>query len=163
MNKKRYVTNLKELHSLAEQNYAGLLRLLPEQLLDGKLPTEQEEPSWRIQVGELLDFELSLGMQAPYTTDVLVRQLNEMSESSHQYHQVEFIVRLYHDARMAEITDYQGAAQLTSMRPGMFPKRAAGPDEKRQLSHLLADWVKLCIHHGRSVLMWEYGNELQLL
>lgn len=171
MNKKRYVTNLKELHSMAERNYAGLLRLLPEQVLPNaasplRQGTEPEEPLWRIQVGEKLDFEVSLGLQAPYTTDIIVRQLSETIQlgkatvSEHQFHQIEFAVRLYHDVRMAEITDYQGASQLTALGPGKLSKRGTKPDEKRQLGGLLADWVKLCIHHGRSALVWEYGNEL---
>lgn len=160
MKRKRYVTNLQELHSLAERNYAGLLRLLPEQVMPGQFRPEENDNLWRIQVGELLDFEITLGMQAPYTTDVLVRQLGEVTDNNHQFHQVEFAVRLYHDVCMAEITDYQGAVQLTAIHPGKRPKRGVGPDEKRQLSRLLADWVKLCIHHGRSALVWDYGNEL---
>ncbi|MCO4321898.1 DUF1249 domain-containing protein [Aliidiomarina quisquiliarum] len=171
MNKKGYVTDLKELHSMAERNYAGLLRLLPEQVLPSaatvqRQGTEPEEPLWRIQVGEQLDFEISLGLQAPYTTEVIVRQLSEalqtdkITAKAYQFHQVEFAVRLYHDVRMAEITDYQGATQLTALGPGKQPKRGTKPDEKHQLGGLLADWVKLCIHHGRSALVWEYGNEL---
>lgn len=168
MNKRRYVTDLKELHSLAERNYAGLLRILPEQVLPkyANIGPYKEEPTWRIKIGEQLDFEITLGLQAPYTTDVIVRQLAtskkrvETVQQEQQFHQVEFAVRLYHDVRMAEITDYQGATQLTALGPGKEPKRGAGPDEKRQLSRLLADWVKICIHHGRSALVWDFGSEL---
>lgn len=168
VNRRRYVTDLKELHSMAERNYAGLLRILPEQVLPKYANTSpnNEEPAWRIKIGSQLDFEITLGLQAPYTTDVIVRQLAastelvEKAQNEHQFHQVEFAVRLYHDVRMAEITDYQGATQLTALGPGKEPKRGAGPDEKRQLSRLLADWVKICIHHGRSALVWEFGSEL---
>lgn len=142
MRTKRYIPDLNELHALAERNYAAFLRVLP----------EIDEPS-RIQVGEHLDFEIKVIRSAPYTTDVHIIQ-QQKSETGRSVADVEFHVRLYHDAKMAEIIDCQGASQLTAIRPGQAPKRAYLQDEKRQLSRLLADWLKLCIHHGRTAFQW---------
>lgn len=147
MSNKRYIPDLNELHALAERNYAAFLRVLP----------ENHEPS-RIQVGAHLDFAITVTRTAPYTTDVRITQLQAQSSEDVQAQRsvanVEFHVRLYHDAKMAEIIDCQGAGQLTAIRPGKAPKRAHEQDEKRQLSRLLADWLKLCIHHGRAAFHW---------
>ncbi|MCC5856001.1 MAG: DUF1249 domain-containing protein [Idiomarina sp.] len=145
MNRRRYIPDLKELHSLAERNYASLSQLLPATLVQGV--------SKHIQVGEQFDFELSIEQTAPYTTDVLVTQ-NRPDPVANELTAVQFSVRLYHDARMAEIIDCQGAGALTAIRPGQAPKRASQQDEKRQLSRLLADWLKLCVQQGRSALDW---------
>ncbi|WP_157980742.1 DUF1249 domain-containing protein [Aliidiomarina taiwanensis] len=153
MIKRKYVTNLKELHSLAERNYAGVNRLL--------LTTEAD--SWRIQVGDTLDFELTYGLRAPYTTDVVVKQVSHSCDTHSRYHRLDFVVRLYHDVRMAEITSYQGAKRLTAIEPKRPAERGSVPDEKKQLGRLLAEWVALCIQQGRQVLSWQHGNELPQL
>lgn len=153
MMKRKYVTNLKELHSLAERNYAGVKRLL----------STPDAPAWRIQVGDTLDFELTYGLRAPYSTDVVVKQISQVSDAHSRYHQLDFVVRLYHDVRMAEITNYQGAERLTAIEPQRPAPRGSVPDEKKQLGRLLAEWVALCVQQGRQVLTWQYGNELPQL
>src|SRR5690554_7932264 len=98
VNKKRYVTDLKELHSMAERNYVGLLRILPDQVLPKYAvlsADDQEQPLWRIKVGQQLDFEITLGLQAPYTTDVIVKQRSDTkrvepkANQKSKFHQVE--------------------------------------------------------------------------
>ncbi len=143
MRTKRYIPDLNELHALAERNYAAFLRVLP----------STQEPTV-IAVGTHLNYEIQVLRRAPYTTDVYIKQLKRSTSRAAAVADIEFHVRLYHDARMAEIIDCQGTSQLTSIRPGQAPKRAQQQDEKRQLSRLLADWLKLCIQHGRSAFCW---------
>ncbi|CUS48511.1 MAG: hypothetical protein HLUCCO02_00475 [Idiomarinaceae bacterium HL-53] len=138
MNKReKYIPDLRELHSLAEKNYAGLARIVP-----------RGNNERVIQVGEHSQFFLSVKNEAAYTTDIQIKQ-SFNTDNVPLVVPVEFIARLYHDAKMAEIIDCQGATALTSIRPGKAPKRAQEKDEKRQLSRLLSDWLRLCSQQGR--------------
>ena len=139
---KRYVPDLKELHSIGERNYAVLSKLLPAK-------TNQ----FKINVGEHSVFELQVVYEATYTSDIEVKQ-SFVGRSVPDILPIEFIVRLYHDAKMAEIIDCQGASALTSIRKGSVPKRANEQDEKRQLALFLKDWLTLCTQEGRVDYDW---------
>lgn len=140
--KKKYVPDLKELHSFGERNYAALLRLLP-----------QNMHKLNVYVGEHSNFDLAVVYQAKYTTDISVLQ-KYSGNNVPDLLPIDFVVRLYHDAKMAEIIDCQGASALTSIRKGSAPKRANEQDEKRQLALFLKDWLTLCSQQGRVDVEW---------
>jgi uncharacterized protein YqiB (DUF1249 family) len=56
---------------------------------------------------------------------------------------LQFKVRLYLDAKLAEVVSYQGQQPLEARYP--FPnKRMFYPDEKRQTNLVLYDWLSNC-------------------
>lgn len=144
MNKKRYVPDLQRLHSLAERNYAALQRLLTQ---------SRDEPVQReILVGDQLRFQIEEKTSARYTTDLAIAQT---APDTHDFVKASFIVRLYHDARMAEIIDCQGQERLTALT--LTAANPAYPrDEKLQLNQHLADWLKLCFQTGRTQYEFNY-------
>lgn len=135
MKRKKYVPDLREMQSLAERNYAAALGLLPAQFQVGD--TRQ------LSLGALLNFEVKVLTNAPYTTDIQVTQL----EQGHAYLNARFVVRLYHDMQLAEMISSQGlerfAASYEQPNPNMHQC-----DEKRQINHHLADWLRLCFKRG---------------
>lgn len=139
---RRYVPDLRDLHSLAERNYTALNRLLPE-----------GNQGVTIQIGDQMQFELSRIQDARYTSDF---QITQTAPDVADYLQARFLVRLYHDARMAEIIDCQGQDRLTAIVPGLTSGRHQ-KDEKLQLSRHLAEWLKLCFRQGRANIEWQYA------
>lgn len=138
--KQNYVANLPELHSLAERNYAALARIFgPNNLKASTLERS-------IAIGEQLAFTMQPKAQARYTTDLLITQI---APQVADYLQARFMVRLYHDARMAEIVDCQGQERLTALQPAKTDDVRHRKDEKLQLNLHLAAWLRLCFARGR--------------
>ena len=141
--KRTYVADLQELHSLAERNYAALTRIFgPHHIV--LADTEKS-----IAVGEQLAFQLKPTAQARYTTDLVITQV---APNVADYLQARFMVRLYHDARMAEIVDCQGQERLTALQPANTSDIRHRKDEKLQLNQHLAAWLRLCFARGRVLL-----------
>ncbi|WP_157981174.1 DUF1249 domain-containing protein [Aliidiomarina haloalkalitolerans] len=145
MSKRRYIPDLQALHSLAERNYAALQRLL------GREPEKLER---ELLVGDQLRFRISEKSSARYTTDIAIEQLEP---HGHAFVRAAFIVRLYHDARMAEIVDCQGVEGLTAIQT-VHERPGQGRDEKLQLNLHLADWLKLCFQVGRTSTHFKFAG-----
>ena len=63
-----------------------------------------------------------------------------------QEHQ--FVVRLYHDAKMAEVVSFQGCAAF--LPEYFYPnKNMLQPDEKKQRNIFLGEWLSYCLAFGR--------------
>ena len=70
-------------------------------------------------------------------------ELREMLFEDNQYiRAVTLSIRVYHDARLAEVISYQGQSRL---RPRYdYPNHKMYlPDEKRQANHFLLEWLML--------------------
>lgn len=136
MKKTRYIPDLREMQSLAERNYASALGLLT--------PDFKVGDSRSLGLGEKLQFSITVLTDAPYTTDIQVEQ----ESAAANYLKSKFVVRLYHDMRLAEMISSQGmerfAATYEEPNPNMLQR-----DEKRQINHFLADWLRLCFNRGR--------------
>ncbi|EGN76199.1 hypothetical protein A28LD_0279 [Idiomarina sp. A28L] len=150
--KKRYVPNLQEIHSLAERNYAAFARLLGERSTAENM---QPELAKHIHVGEQLAFTVVRKAEARYTTDLVITQV---APDVADYLQARFLVRLYHDAKMAEIIDYQGQERLTALHPANLEQARHQKDEKFQLNRHLAEWLRLCFRQGRVPLQLQFVN-----
>ncbi|RUO20009.1 DUF1249 domain-containing protein [Aliidiomarina iranensis] len=150
--KKRYVPNLQEIHSLAERNYAAFARLLGATNAKEAAAAESEK---LIQVGEALAFSVVRKAEARYTTDLVITQV---APDVAEYLQARFLVRLYHDAKMAEIIDYQGQERLTALHPANLHQVRHQKDEKFQLNRHLAEWLRLCFRQGHVPTQFQFVN-----
>lgn len=135
---KRYVPDLQEMAALCEANYLRLLKLLPDDD-DGHafvLRAGQHNARVRLVVDE----------DHRYTTMVSVSQ----EGLSPQWLQpLSMQVRLYHDARMAEVVGYQNQQRFDGRYP--YPNPAMRlPDEKVQLNRFLAEWLDHCLKYGHA-------------
>lgn len=95
------------------------------------------------------DNHMSAG-EAAGSTDVTVSAGEpEITGRCVQYHTPEMIVRVYHDAKTAEVTSYQNHRYFKAVYPvpNQFMYHS---DEKEQLNLFLAEWLNLCINEGLS-------------
>ncbi|ARU90040.1 DUF1249 domain-containing protein [Pseudomonas sp. M30-35] len=135
----RYRVDLVELQTACEANYARLMRLLP---------AMREEPSARrvaVSQGEKLLGVLALDVleNCPYTSTVRVRQ-----EHSLPWLPIPALeVRVYHDARMAEVVGAESSRRFRGIYP--YPNADMHqPDEKTQLNLFLGEWLSHCLACG---------------
>ncbi len=138
--KRKYVPDLTRQQCACEANYLRLLKLLPD--LDS-CDSREFHVDWhrqhalvRIQVEE----------RFTYTTTVRVTHELEVPP---WLQAPSLLVRLYHDARMAEVICCDRRRQLRG-RYGYPNDRMRQPDEKEQLNAYLAEWLNHCLRHGHS-------------
>ena len=137
--RERYRVDLIELQAACEANYARLMRLLPgmrEAQGARRVALSQGERQLGVLALEVVE-------SCPYTSTVQVRQ--EHSLPWLPVPQLE--VRVYHDARMAEVTGAQCARRFRGIYP--YPNAAMHhPDEKTQLNVFLGEWLSHCLACG---------------
>lgn len=140
--RERYRVDLLELQAACEANYARLLRLLPD------MRGAQRARRVALSQGEQRLGILALDVleTCPYTTTLQVRQ--EHSLPWLPVPQLE--VRVYHDARMAEVVRAENARRFRSIYP--YPNAAMHqPDEKTQLNLFLGEWLSHCLACGHEL------------
>ena len=141
--KERYRVDLVELQAACEANYARLMRLLPamrEAAGARRVALSQGEQQLGVLALEVLE-------TCPYTSTIEVRQ--EHSLSWLPVPRLE--VRVYHDARMAEVVGTQSARRFHGIYP--YPNAAMHqPDEKTQLNLFLGEWLSHCLACGHELV-----------
>lgn len=139
LNRDRYRVDLPGLQALCELNYWRLSRLLPQM--------RSAEQGSRIVLGRDEQSQTALMLRVlescPYTSTLEVREeVPGLSLGS-----AALLVRVYHDARMAEVVeDEQGRAFLGRYpypNPEMYQR-----DEKTQRNAFLAEWLNHCLVFG---------------
>ncbi|WP_018692401.1 DUF1249 domain-containing protein [Algicola sagamiensis] len=139
--RKKYVPNLPDFHSVCEHNYMRLIRLLPNDLEVGN--------SFTFQVSKGMSYQVEVTEIGKYTTTVDITQ-RELQWP--EYLRPHLYVRLYHDARMAEVLKSQRIGQIkpsyTYPNPNMHQ-----PDEKYQTNMLLRDWLTMAMMRGCSTMV----------
>ncbi|MHC9511272.1 DUF1249 domain-containing protein [Kangiella sp. M94] len=142
---RKYVPDLKEFMALCASNYLKLNKLIGsagESLcheFDGIYLSVEKQP----------DVTITLEQMSRYTATY---RLSQYCDSSAPYAAAvnrEFLVRLYHDAQMAEV--------LSGLNEGMLPPvyiypniEMKQPDEKLQLNRFLGEWLNFCLQFGQS-------------
>lgn len=137
---RRYVPDLKGFMSDCDANYLRFLQLLP---------GLKEMDYWIFGVETSREQQLSrvclrVIERSRYTTTVTLEQ---------EYDYPAWIptplitVRLYHDARMAEMLAYQHSSRIRQSYD--YPNlRMYQRDEKNQLNALLGEWLEHCLSAG---------------
>ncbi|MYL22662.1 DUF1249 domain-containing protein [Vreelandella massiliensis] len=139
MAKTAYVTDLKSLQGECSANYLRLIRLVGDM---------EQGQSRDIPLSEAGTHALHLYIQenAPYTTMIQVSQTGPLD---HVLESPRMRVHLYHDVRMAEVTDFQRERHFHGRYRYPNP-RMHQPDEKLQLNRFLGEWLAHGLAHGRS-------------
>ncbi len=136
MLKQNYKVDLAALMRIYETNYAKLLRLLPQSNEVGN------SCAYAIQG---LVFQLDIIEATRYTTLLNIWQHG----NSPEYLKAQIKVRMYHDARVAEVCASQ---QVQPIKPKYdYPNtKMHQRDEKHQMNAFLADWLSHCLRNGLS-------------
>lgn len=139
-----YVQSLPKYITLCERNYLRALKVLPEEVIGA---------CRQIKIGSM-DFFIAVEAVEKYTTDIKVTQQHNLSNHLGQF---QLAVRLYHDAKVAEVVQHNYHQRVKPSyrypNPSMHHK-----DEKYQLNAFLGDWLVACVENGRVPLDWDVNN-----
>ena len=137
--RERYRVDLARLQSTCEMNYARLLQLLPEMrlgLASRRVALSRGEHLLGVIRLEVVDLSV-------YTSTLQLQQEQHLPWLS--WPRLE--VRVYHDARMAEVVVADNARRFRGLYP--YPNEAMHqPDEKTQLNLFLGEWLSHCLACG---------------
>ncbi len=138
--RKKYVPDLQKQMAACEANYMRLMKLMQDMDDQDKC---RFHITWHHHQATV---ELNVEERFTYTTTLRVEQ----SYANQEWIQMPaLIVRLYHDARMAEVICRQQRRQLQGSY--LYPnKQMHQPDEKAQLNQYLGEWLDQCFCHGQS-------------
>lgn len=128
-------------HAECEVNFLRLQKLLP------GFEVGQTRRIGALPVGEHHDvLEVRVHERSPYTAELRVLQKRPVWGR----HASEFRVRVYLDAKMAEVT---GSARVLRLLPRYEYPNANGMarDEKWQSNRLLGEWLSRCLSDGHEL------------
>jgi uncharacterized protein YqiB (DUF1249 family) len=121
-----------------DANYLRLAKLFP----DLKV---QDAAAIGVDIhGTRLEVRLEVVERSPYTTLVVLSQHPEIPWS----HKASLTIRLYHDARSAEVVEYQGRRHFLRAAYDYPNRDMRHPDEKAQINRFLGEYLALCLTHG---------------
>lgn len=136
--KRKYVPDLTQQMAICQLNYGRILRLLPEMQASARRQFSLSYQAREVQVSLWVEEAFR------YTSTVVMQQTQ--TGGSPWLESPDIVVRLYHDARMAEVVCTR-RRQLSGVYH--YPnEQMHQPDEKYQLNQFLAEWLNQCLRFG---------------
>ncbi|WP_441002070.1 DUF1249 domain-containing protein [Pseudocolwellia agarivorans] len=138
---KKYKPQLATLMNLCDVNYMLLIKLLADK--------EEVGQARKFFISDFLSYVVSVNEVTRYTTLVTISQDTiEVGKELSQLFQPKMVIRLYHDARMAEVITSQNIRQVKP-RYDYPNSKMHLPDEKQQINMFLKEWLQLCHELGQ--------------
>jgi uncharacterized protein YqiB (DUF1249 family) len=130
---RKYVPKLANMHLVCEVNYARLLKLLPD--------CDTEDLEYQFQVNASLLYTIKIIDCSRYTSTL---EMSQKSQMGYEFLRPVVQVRLYHDAKMAEVLSAQN---IGSLKPSyQYPNtKMYQKNEKEMVNLFLAEWVQFCL------------------
>ena len=125
--------------SLYEKNFNKLLNWLPD------LTCQRD--AFVLPIAGLPPIFIEVLEQNPYTTTIQIRQ--NLHSAGPWIPSLAMKVRIYHDARVAEVIASQGLHKFRPFYPYPNPKMLQ-PYEKRRVNQFLGEWLSYCLKLQRS-------------
>lgn len=148
MKKKRFTTDLAGMQSQCDNNYLYLMQLIAD--WDAFDCIEFAIDAVNSPASKVI---IRLLERNPYTTTLSVEQQDVLLP---WVSGPLLSVRVYHDARMAEVISWDRHRNLQAKY--QYPnKHMYLPDEKTQLNQFLGEWLKQCRTYGRMLDPIELG------
>lgn len=149
---KRYQPNLVSLMTLCANNYMLLLKVLADKSVVGA--------TRHFFISDFLSYNVTVNEVTRYTSVVTFEQesLNDAFSNIPQIVanalQPRMSIRLYHDARMAEVLSTQDIRQVKP-RYDYPNSKMHQQDEKQQINQFLNEWLHLCLRLGQSNVTYD--------
>lgn len=134
--KRRYTVDLLDLHALCEANYARILRLFP---------GYETRNCRQFSAGDA-QVTLEVIERCRYTTTFRLRKIGPLAMP---YGPLMVDLRVYHDAKMAEVINFQANRQLAG-RYAYPNKKMYQRDEKLQQNRFVGELLGFCLAQGRA-------------
>lgn len=146
MRSKRYSVNLPAHMAECDANYLRIHKLFP-------WLRDADAREFSIAVGDLVVLmELKVLERAPYTTLLQLTQRAPGTPEKPWLPSPQLRIRLYHDAKCAEVVEFQRARDFQAVYA--YPNPAMRqPDEKAQVNRLLSELLAVCLEHGQAAAM----------
>ncbi len=143
----RYRPNLSVLMQLCETNYALLMRLLLNSSQHSSPKNAEAGKQYSFFISEQLQYCLTVKEVTRYTTLLNFKQF-VVDANYGKILAPTMMIRLYHDARTAEINASQ---HIRYIKPRYnYPNHKMHyPDEKQQINQFLKEWLQLCLQQGQ--------------
>lgn len=137
-----YRPNLSNLMGLCEVNYMMLLRLLADK--------EQVGQRREFYISDFLSYRIDVDEVTKYTSLITMSQDADVGGTKlSQFLRPKMVIRLYHDARMAEVIKNQDIGRIHPRYD--YPNNKMHlPDEKQQINQFLKEWLQLSLQLGQS-------------
>jgi len=135
--RRKYIPDLKEFMALCASNYAKLNRIV-------NLAEVELGQAFSIAIDNQPNLLITLKQQSRHTATYELEQ-----ESAQVGLKRRYLVRMYHDAKVAEVLSGLNKGML----PPVFPypnEQMKQPDEKIQLNRFLSEWLNFCLEFGQS-------------
>ena len=127
--------------NLCDVNYMLLIKLLADK--------EEVGQARKFFISDFLSYVVTVTEVTRYTTLITMSQDTiEMGKELSQLFQPKMVIRLYHDARMAEVITSQNIRQVKP-RYDYPNSKMHLPDEKQQINMFLKEWLQLCHELGQ--------------
>jgi len=157
---KKYHPKLSTLMNLCEVNYMLLIRLLASNNNEETIGNERnffisDFLTYSIKTLEITRYtslisicqEMPNAKQVNVGHDINLEEENKKGLCSSILHP-KMTIRLYHDARMAEVISNQDIRQVKP-RYDYPNSKMHLPDEKEQINQFLKEWLQLCLKLGQ--------------
>lgn len=159
---RRYVPDLKKMSAACEGNYIRLKKLLPDFQLGYEksflmTPSSNSEEGANAAASTNRKNEARITLKVtesfPYTSTV---ELTQEGINPGWIKPPSMVVRVYHDARSAEVTSYQNQKRIQGKYVYPNPQMRM-PDEKAQLNQFLAEWLIHCFTFGHADIALDFA------
>jgi len=145
--RERYKVDLPLQMAECETNYLRLQKLLTQHFK--KTAEDQSGDEYRFMVSRGSQqwlHQIRILERSPYTTTLQLSQTT-IADSSNWLRMPRLTVRMYHDAKLAEVLAWEGHKRL---RPRYeYPNQAMyHADEKLQINQFLGELLTRCLHEG---------------
>lgn len=152
--KPAFKVDLPTYHADCDANYLRLCKLMPELA---------SNHCWRYRMPEGT-LEVSVIERSRYTTEVSLLASAADSGSKHSKQWLTpppITVRLYHDARMAEVVAVDGQGPVGGDGLNFrYPNPAMhNEDERQQVNRYLSEWLAHCLANGRADADIQLGGQ----
>lgn len=136
-----YRPNLSALMSLCDVNYMLLVKLLADK--------EKVGEKRSFYISDFLSYSVEVNEVTRYTSLVTMTQELNITGQVIDFLKPKMVIRLYHDARMAEVISNQ---DVRNIKPRYeYPNKAMHlPDEKQQMNIFLKEWLQLSLQLGKA-------------
>lgn len=131
--KSKYVPHLPSILATCENNYACAMKLLPD--------CDTADLSYRFSVRDDLHYRVVIKDSSRYTSTL---EMSQIASSIPAYLCPIMEIRLYHDAKMAEVLSAQRMAKLEPSYE--YPNiKMHQRNEKHMVNIFLAEWLHFCL------------------
>lgn len=133
MIKKKYVPHLPTILAVCEHNYACLMKLLPD--------CDTEDLSYQFTINDALEYKIRILETSRYTSTF---EMSQIQKNTPKFLCPVMEVRLYHDAKVAEVLSSQRTSKLEPSYE--YPNlKMHQRNEKQMVNVFLAEWVHFCL------------------